>query len=53
MTTSFSMLGSTSVSWRSGGTLPSPGGADSAGATTQVTIKQDVHQFKSGVNYRF
>lgn len=26
---------------------------DSTGATTQVTVKQDVHQFKSGVNYRF
>lgn len=26
---------------------------DSAGATTQVTVKQNVHQFKTGVNYRF
>lgn len=26
---------------------------DNTGATTQATIKQDVHQFKSGVNYRF
>ncbi len=26
---------------------------DSAGATTQVTVKQDMHQFKSGINYRF
>lgn len=26
---------------------------DSTGATTQVTVKQDMHQFKTGLNYRF